>query len=101
MMALSVDIQEGKKTNIWEKKQYYLNNAWVLSHSLISDALWPPWTVALQAPLSMGLLRLEYWSGLLCPSPGDLSNRGTEPAVAALAGRFFTTELPGKPYLNK
>ena len=38
-----------------------------------------PWTVACQAPLSMEFLRQEYWSGLPCPSPGDLPNPGTEP----------------------
>ena len=37
-----------------------------------------PWTVACQAPLSMGFLRQEYWSGLPFPSPGDLPNPGTE-----------------------
>ena len=35
-----------------------------------------PWTVALQAPLSMGFSRQEYWSGLPCPLPGDLPNPG-------------------------
>ena len=53
-----------------------------------------PWTVARQAPLSMGFSRQEYWSGFLCPPPGDLPNPGTEPASLtspALAGRFFTT----------
>ena len=34
----------------------------------------PPWTVAHQAPLSMGFSRQEYWSGLPCPPPGDLPN---------------------------
>ena len=38
-----------------------------------------PRTVACQAPLSMGLLRQEYWSGFPCPSPGDLPNPGIEP----------------------
>ena len=38
-----------------------------------------PWTVARQAPLSMGFSRLEYWSGLPCPSPGDLPHPGIEP----------------------
>ena len=38
------------------------------------------WIVALQAPLSMGFSRQEYWSGLPFPSPGDLPNPGTEPA---------------------
>ena len=42
-----------------------------------------PWTVAHQAPLSMGLSRQEYWSGSLCPSPGDLPNPGIEPVSPA------------------
>ena len=37
-----------------------------------------PWTVAYQAPLSMGFSREEYWSGLPFPSPGDLSDPGIE-----------------------
>ena len=37
-----------------------------------------PWTAACQAPLSMGFSRQEYWSGLPCPSPGDLPNPGFE-----------------------
>ena len=52
------------------------------------------WTVALQAPLSMGFPRQEYWSGLPCPSPGDLPDPGIEPmslVSPTLAGRFFTT----------
>ena len=52
------------------------------------------WTVARQAPLSMGFSRQEYWSGLSCPPPGDLPNLGIEPASLmspALAGGFFTT----------
>ena len=42
-----------------------------------------PWTVACQAPLSMGFPRQEYWSGLPCPPPGDLPDTGTEPASPA------------------
>ena len=48
-----------------------------------------PWTVAGQAPLSMGFLRREYWYGLACPPPGDLSNPGIELVSPALAGIFF------------
>ena len=47
-----------------------------------------------QAPVSMGLSRKEYWSGLPCPSLGDLSDPGTEPTSLmspVLAGVFFTT----------
>ena len=45
----------------------------------------------------MGFSRQEYWSGLLFPSPGDLSDPGMEPESPALAGRFFTSEPSGKP----
>ena len=45
----------------------------------------PPWTVACQAPLSMCFSRQEHWSGLPCPSPGDLPDSGTEPTAPALA----------------
>ena len=37
------------------------------------------WTVVCQAHLSMGVSRQEYWSGLPCPSPGDLPDPGIEP----------------------
>ena len=53
-----------------------------------------PWTVACQAPLSMGFFRQEYWSGLPFPPPGDLSEPGVKPASLmspTLAGGFFTT----------
>ena len=59
------------------------------------------WTVACQAPLSMGLSREEYCSGLPFPSPGDLPNPWIKPMSPALAGRFFTTEPPGKLKYNK
>ena len=51
-----------------------------------------PWTVALQAPLSMQFSRQEYWSGLPFPSPGDLPDPGFKPASPALAGRSSTVE---------
>ena len=57
------------------------------------------WTVALQAPLSMGFPWQEYWHGLSFPSPGDLPNPGIEPISPVLAGRFFTIEPPGSPLL--
>ena len=63
-----------------------------------------PWTVASQAPLSLGFSRQEYWSGLSFPLPGDLSHPGiepTSPVPPALGGRFFTTEPPRKPFSNR
>ena len=53
-----------------------------------------PWTVARQAPLSIGFPRQEYWNGLPFLTPGDLPNPGIHPtslASPALAGGFFTT----------
>ena len=54
------------------------------------------WTVARQAPLSMEFSWQEYWSGLLCPSPGDLPNPGIEPGSPALQADAFLSELLGK-----
>ena len=58
-----------------------------------------PWSVAHQAPLSVGFSRQEYWSGLPFPSPGDLSNPGDWTQVSHIAGRCFklwaTREAPG------
>ena len=59
--------------------------------SVVFDSFATPWTVAHQAPLSMGFPRQEHWSGLLFPPPGNILNPGTELASSALAGRFFTT----------
>ena len=63
----------------------------------MSDSFATPWTVAHQAPLSMGFPRQEHWSGLSFRPPGDRPDPGTEPNSPELAGGFFTTEPPGKP----
>ena len=52
-----------------------------------------PWTVACQAPLSMGFFGREYWSGLPFPSPGDLPDPGIEPGSPALQADSLLTEL--------
>ena len=56
-----------------------------------------PWTIAHQAPLSMGFPRQEYRSVLPFTSPGDLPEPGIKLMSPALAGGFFTIEPPGKP----
>ena len=56
-----------------------------------------PWTVAHQAPPSMGFSRQEYWSGVPFPSPGDLPNPGIEPRSPVLESDALTSEPPGKP----
>ena len=63
--------------------------------SITTDSLQPPWTVAHQAPLSVGFSRQEYCSGLPFLPPRDLPDPGSEPA-SCIARTFFTTESPGK-----
>ena len=58
------------------------------------------WTVALQSPLSLGVSRQEYCSGLSFPSPWNFSHLGFKPqspASSELAGEFFTSEPAGTP----
>ena len=75
---------------------FFFFSAVPLTHSLTTmlshSSFVTLWTVAHQAPLSMGFSRHEYWGGLLFPPPGDLPDLGTEPTSLvspALAGRFF------------
>ena len=56
-----------------------------------------PWTIAHQAPPSMGFSRQEYWSGLPFPSPGDLLDPGIEPRSPTLQADALTSAPPGKP----
>ena len=73
---------------------------WSESESEVAQScptLCDPWTVACQAPLSMGFSRQEYWSGLPFPSPGDLPNPGVEPGSPALQAGSLPSEPPGKP----
>ena len=56
-----------------------------------------PWTVAYQAPPSMGFSRQEYWSGLPFPPPGDLPDPGIEPGPPALEADALTSEPPRNP----
>ena len=69
----------------------------MLSCSVVSEQEQTPWTVARQAPLSVGFSRQEYWSGLPFPSPGDLRIPGIKPVSPASAGGFYTAEPPAKP----
>ena len=56
-----------------------------------------PQTIALQAPLSMGFSKQEYWNELSFPYWGDLPNQGIEPRSPALQGDSLLSEPPGKP----
>ena len=66
----------------------------LFSHHVVFNSFATTWTVAHQAPLSMGFSRQEYWSGLPHPPPGDLPDPGPEPTPLkspALPGGLFTT----------
>ena len=77
--------QEGKNWTCMCKHPAILNHFALQVKSLSRVWLFAtPWTVAYQAPLSMGFSRQEYWSGLPFPSPGDLPDPGTEPGSPAL-----------------
>ena len=75
---------------------------WGVACCAVLSLVWlfaTPWTVACQAPLSMGFSRQEYWSGLPFPSPGHLPDsemKSTSLMSPALAGWFFTIVPPGK-----
>ena len=56
-----------------------------------------PWILACQAPLSMEFSRQEFWSGLPCPSPGDLPDPGIKPGFPSLQADSLSSESPGKP----
>ena len=74
-----------------------------LGNSVMSNSLWPPWTVACQAPLSMEFSWQKYWSGLPFPFPGGLPNPGIKPESLEspeLTGKFFTTVPSGKSLLT-
>ena len=66
----------------------------VLSHVQLFAT---PMTVAHRAPLSMGFSRQEYWSGLPCPSPGDLPDPGIKPGSPTLQMDSLPSEPPGEP----
>ena len=80
-VSVQVVVEPGGETT-WLKRES-------VSHSVVS-LVGTPWTVARQAPLSMGFPRQEYWSGLPFSSPGNLPTSGIEPASPALAGELCT-----------
>jgi len=70
------------------------NNGGLVTKSCLET----PWTVALQAPPSMGFPRQEYWSGLPFPSPEDLPNPGIKPRLPALQADSFLLSHQKSPF---
>ena len=95
--ALHLPCEQTKRSVQYKTHSLSRFNKGLCLCSAASDfATW--WTVTCQAPLSMGFSRQEHWNVLPFSSPGDLPNPEMEPVSPALLGRFFTTELPGKPH---
>ena len=67
----------------------------------MSDSFVTSWTVALQAPLSMGFPRQEYCSGLPFPTPGDLPDRGIEVVSPALQVDSLPLSHQGSPGMDE
>ena len=80
------------RDNIWPRCLSLI--VLLFSHLVVSDSFATPWTVAHQAPLSMGFPRQEYWRS---PSPGGLPDLGVKPKSSPSAGGFITIEPPGRP----
>ena len=83
---LDIDLHVNDSNHYWKVKMKSL------SHVRLFVTLW---TVAHQAPLSMGFSRQEYWSGLPFPSPGYLPDPGMEPRSPTLQAHALTSEPPG------
>ena len=65
----------------------------------LCPTLWTPWTIVHHGPLSMEFSRQEHWSGLPCPSPGDLPDPGIEHWSPALQADSLLSELSGNYYM--
>ena len=88
------DISEIKTEMVIHGQQYCYSQ---LSHARLFVTLW---TIAHQAPLSMGFSRQEYLRGLPCSIPGDLPDPGIKPTSLALQMDSLPLVLPGKPNVH-
>ena len=96
-------LHETKNNCSWDKlwtKDCCKDCCCCLASSVLSDSCVTPWTVACQAPLSMGSPRQEYWSGSPFPSPGDLLDPGIEPTSPALQVDSLPSEPSSNPTLS-
>ena len=85
------------KIYIYKIKFYNDRVAVIVSCSVLFDSFATPWTIAHQAPLSMGFPRQEYWSGLPFPSPQHLHNPGIKPMSLAWQAYSLPLSQWGNP----
>ena len=84
-----IKITELFKSKFINSEWTYIEDVCVLSHFIRVQLIVTLWTVAHQAPLSMGFFRQEYWSGLPCPPPGELP-------VSGIGSTFFYISCIGR-----
>ena len=82
----NIQCEKQRRGDTWRLKVKSLSRVWLLA---------TPWTVACQAPLSVGFSRQEYWNGLPFPSPGDLPDLGIKPESHALQA---DSRVPYSPF---
>ena len=81
----------------WGHYNVGIKSCAVLSRLVVSDSLGPHGLQPARLLCPWGFSRQEYWSGLPCPPPGDLSKPGIEPRSPALQADFLPSEPPGNP----
>ena len=94
----SMDGGTWRANSLWGRKELYTTEQ--LTLLLFNFFTCKPMDHILPGSSVCGISQKEYWSGLPCPSPGDLAYPGMEPASSALAGRFFTTEPAGLHFVE-
>ena len=105
MLSTSLEMKVCKARLLLQGHGYDMNRAWAsyvymcvcVSHSVMSDSLQTPWTLAYQTPLFMEFSRQEYWSGLPFPSPWDHPDSGIKPRSPALMADSLPSKPVGKP----
>ena len=85
-----------RKYTGWSWKLFLSWTLYVLAISHVQLFV-TPWTVGFQAPLSTGFSRQEYWSGLSCPSPGDLPNPGSSLGLVHCRWILYCLSQQGSP----
>ena len=92
---IALDICNGQnRQKFWPSYSLWLLGWWITKLCL---AICDPVDCSTPGSSVHGISQAEYWSRLPFPSPGDLSNPGTEAMILALAGIFLTTKPPGSP----
>ena len=98
------DLLHNSSPDFWRLQFSEMNinvvSMWTCLVIQLSSTLCNPWITARQAPLSMGFSRQEYWSGLPCPSPGDLPNQGIKPRSPELQRILYHLSYQGRPTVS-